>query len=177
MERKRDFTWLKDWRVSVVGGVLAGFLAGLLIFRWPGHLPPAWGDIPGWITAAATVGLLLGAIFTVIYAIKTFDEQARQVAILVEENKRQGHDRHRAQASQVFVLANPYIREGEPIRSIEVTVKNTSQQPIYDLNMLDRDETGQWIELDDPSTFASFCQTTSTRGAPASSPAFQSRAS
>jgi hypothetical protein len=149
MERKRVVSW-KDWRVSAVGGAFAGFVVALLIFRWPGHLPPAWGDIPGWITAVATVGLLLGAIITAGYAIKAFGEQAREVAILVEENKRQGYDRHRAQASQVFVLANPHIREGEPISSIEVTVKNTSQQPIYDLNLLWRDESGKWTELDDP---------------------------
>jgi hypothetical protein len=149
----------------------------MLIFGSPWHLSPAWGDIPTWISAIATTGLLIGAIITARYAIKAFSEQSREVAILAEENERQALERRRAQASQVFVLAKPDIREGEPISSIEVTVKNTSRQPIYDLNLLWRDETGEWIELGDPSTFASSCQMTSTSGAPASSPASQSRVS
>ena len=36
------------------------------------HLPPAWGEIPTWITAIATVGLLAGATVTEAYAIRAF---------------------------------------------------------------------------------------------------------
>ena len=70
MEPKRDFSWLKNWRVlTLCGGCLfAGFLVGMLIFGSPWHLPPAWGDISTWITA--TAGLLVGAIITAIYAAK-----------------------------------------------------------------------------------------------------------
>ena len=32
-------------------------------------------DVPGWITALATVGLLIGAIITAVYAIKAFGKQ------------------------------------------------------------------------------------------------------
>jgi NADH:ubiquinone oxidoreductase subunit 5 (subunit L)/multisubunit Na+/H+ antiporter MnhA subunit len=90
MERKQDISWLTDSRVlTVCGGcVFAGFLAGLLIFGWPWHLPPAWGDIPTWIEALATVGLLIGAIITVRYAIKAFREQAKEVAIGTRERPR-----------------------------------------------------------------------------------------
>jgi Sec-independent protein translocase protein TatA len=79
--RKRDYSWLKNWRVrTLCGGCLfAGFLVGMLIFGSPWHLPPAWGDIPTWITAIATVGLLAGAIVTAIYAIRAFREQAKEV--------------------------------------------------------------------------------------------------
>ena len=48
----------------------------MLIFGSPWHLPPAWGDIPTWITGIATVGLLTGAIITARYAIKAFGKQS-----------------------------------------------------------------------------------------------------
>jgi hypothetical protein len=65
---------LRDVRVwGLVGtGVAMGFMIGLLIFGKPWHLPPAWGDIPTWISAIATVGLLIGAVITAKYAIKAF---------------------------------------------------------------------------------------------------------
>jgi hypothetical protein len=63
MARNRDLSCLKDWRVLIVCSccIFAGFLLGMLIFGSPWHLPPAWGDIPTWITAIPTVGLLAGA--------------------------------------------------------------------------------------------------------------------
>lgn len=72
---------LRDLRVwSLVGaGVGVGFVIGLLIFGKPWHLPPAWGDIPTWISAIATVGLLIGAIITAQYAIKAFRAQSKEV--------------------------------------------------------------------------------------------------
>ena len=70
MERKQDLSWLKNWRVLTLwgGGIVAGFLLGMLIFGSPWHLPPAWGDIPTWITGIATAGLLTGVIITPIQA-------------------------------------------------------------------------------------------------------------
>jgi hypothetical protein len=94
MERKRDFSWLKDGRVLIVCGVclFAGFALGLLIFGSPWHLPPAWGDIPTWITALATVGLLIGAIITARYAIKAFRKQSEELEEQREINKLQAED-------------------------------------------------------------------------------------
>jgi hypothetical protein len=47
------------WRPGTVAFgllcVLAGFLIGLLLFGSPWHLPPAWGDIPTWLTAIGTI--------------------------------------------------------------------------------------------------------------------------
>ena len=63
-------------------GVIAGFAIGLLVSGGPWHLPPAWGDIPTWISAIATIGLLTGAIITARYAILAFREQSRGVASL-----------------------------------------------------------------------------------------------
>ena len=102
------------------------------------------------LTAAATVALAVLAFATAIFAGLAYCKQSKEVGILLEQHKREVHDRRRAQASRVFVLANPSLQEDEPISSIEVSVKNTSQQPIYDLILLWRDETGEWIELGDP---------------------------
>jgi hypothetical protein len=41
MERRPDFSWPKDWRAGAIGGGIAGFLAGMLTFGSPWHLPPA----------------------------------------------------------------------------------------------------------------------------------------
>ena len=129
MERRPDFSWLKDGRVLILCGgcAFAGFLAGMLIFGSPWHLPPAWGDIPTWITAIATVGLLGGAIITAIYAARAFRKQAAEVAILVEENNRQAAERRRAQAASVFI--------GLPIRGIRLvqpSAQNAGSLPVFD---------------------------------------------
>lgn len=72
---------LRDVRLwGLVGaGVAIGFMIGLLIFGKPWQLPPAWGDIPTWISAIATIGLLIGAIITAKYAIKAFRAQPKEV--------------------------------------------------------------------------------------------------
>ena len=96
----------------------------MLIFGSPWHLPPAWGDIPTWITGIATIGLLIGAIITARYAIKAFGKQsdqleeqrkinAEQTTVLalqaeelgesLEERKREAEQRRSAQAARVFI--------------------------------------------------------------------------
>ena len=94
MERKRALSWLTDGRVLIVCGacLLAGFVLGMLIFGSPWHLPPAWGDIPTWITSIATVGLLTGAIITARYAIKAFRKQSEELEEQREINKLQAQD-------------------------------------------------------------------------------------
>lgn len=129
MKRIRDFSWRGNWLVLTLcgGSLFAGFLLGMLIFGSPWHLPPAWGDIPTWISAAATVGLLIGAIVTARYAIKAFRKQAEEVAALVAENNRQAAERRRAQASSVFI--------GLPIRGIRLvqpSAQNASSFPVHD---------------------------------------------
>jgi len=140
MERKRDLSWLTNWRVLTLCGscLFAGFLVGLLIFGSPWHLPPAWGDIPTWITAIATVGLLFGAIVTAIYAIRAFREQSKEVGLLAEENKRQAYERRRAQAVRVFTGApQPPRRESEsdPFLMSVPYVRNASDLPVYDVQL------------------------------------------
>jgi hypothetical protein len=56
-------------------------------------------DVPTWMTAIATIGLLAGAA---IYVVKAFGGQAKELAILAEQNERDRAERHRAQAARVF---------------------------------------------------------------------------
>jgi hypothetical protein len=84
-------------------------------------------DVPGWITAIGTAALAAGAIFTVIYAIKTFGAQARQVALLVKENNRQAEERRRAQAAGVYIGIR---RDGN--RLIQPAAFNSSELPVFD---------------------------------------------
>lgn len=135
---------------------------------------PIWAaDVPGWITAIATAGLLIGAIITAIYAAKAFGKQseqledqrkinkeqtrvlglqAKELSASLSQRERDAAERHRAQASRVFIWqeyreGNPaqyeappdYIRHlgslphGESRPLMVAHVKNTSEQPVYDL--------------------------------------------
>lgn len=146
-------------------------------------------DVPTWITAIATVGLLAGAIITALYAIRAFRAQAHEISdqgemlkiqsgqleeqrkinteqmtVLglqaeelrksLEEREREAEQRHRAQASRVFIWqqyreGNPalyddppdYVKHLGPLpngesRSLMVAhVRNASDQPVYDLRV------------------------------------------
>ena len=63
-----------------VAGLFAGFAVGLLVSGEPWHLPPAWGDIPTWITGVATAVLAVFAIITAFYARRAFREQSQEVS-------------------------------------------------------------------------------------------------
>lgn len=131
--------------------------------------------VPGWITAIGTAGLLIGAIVTAIYAIKAFHEQSQQLAdqrkvnaeqtIVLElqtrelneslaERKREAKQRKIAQASQVFIwteATDEPVGEGRQRLvgrrvAIIAHLKNTSQQPVYDLVITWRKESVPWGE-------------------------------
>ena len=91
-------------------------------------------DVPGWITALATFGLLIGAIITARYAIKAFGKQteqledqrtvnAKQTDVLelqatelresLDERRREAELRHRDQAARVPSGAPRRIRPGQ----------------------------------------------------------------
>jgi hypothetical protein len=72
--------------------------------------------------------------------------QASELSESLEERKREAAERRRAQASRVFVWAEPSPKISDPITAIALTVMNTSQQPIYDQTLLWRDRTGEWTE-------------------------------
>ena len=152
---------IRNGRVQfLVGlGVIAGFAVGLLISGRPWHLPPAWGDIPTWIEALATIGLLIGAVITARYAIKAFGKQteqledqrtlnreqtkvlelqARELRESIDEREREREQRHRDQASRVFITqeAAPTVPAGYAEKEgigpfVTATVVNTSGQPVY----------------------------------------------
>jgi len=87
-----------------------------------------WATIvPGWITAIATAGLLIGAVITAIYAARAFSKQSREVAILGEQNDRDIDERHRAQAARVFTG----VEDVRP-RYAHPYAKNGSDFPVYD---------------------------------------------
>lgn len=73
---------------------------GMLLFGSPWHLPPAWGDIPTWISAIATIGLLIGAIITARYAIKAFEKQSDEVRAI----ERQVQDQEELTRQQAELL-------------------------------------------------------------------------
>jgi hypothetical protein len=117
-----------------------------------------WSTIvPTWITAVATVGLLVGAVITAIYAVRAFDEQSRQLIdqrevnseqtkvlrlqaeelkASIEERHNQADERRRGQASLIYVWEDRIVEHPAGVGSVSTVtahVKNTSDQPIYDL--------------------------------------------
>lgn len=105
-------------------------------------------DVPAWIGTLATVGLLIGAIITAMYAIKAFRTQSEQLAdqrkiserqteVLelqatelresLDERERQAVERRRAQAVNVYI--------GLPLRGIRLvqpSAQNASSLPVFD---------------------------------------------
>ena len=130
---KPDFAWLKDKRVitpAVVCGVV-GFLAAMLIFGKPWHLPPAWGDIPTWIaTIAATVA---GTIAYRVYRIEARRDQ-------ISDEERRG-----AQASKIaawYGYRTESVIDTSRVQAINVEkpiwgayLRNASDLPVYDLTV------------------------------------------
>jgi hypothetical protein len=115
-------------------------------------------DVPGWISAIAAVGLLVGAIITARYAIKAFRAQSDQLAderkvnkqqteVLalqaeelresLAERRREAVERRNAQEAQVPIALKVVAKSREGGPEIEATVVNASerQQPIYDVQL------------------------------------------
>ena len=83
--------------------------------------------VPGWITAIATAGLLIGATVTAVYAAKAFGKQAQEVGILLEQNKREAAERRRVQAARVFIGAPRDL-----VRLVHPYAQDASDFPVYD---------------------------------------------
>lgn len=125
-------TWIRHvatrWRWTYLAtGCLA--LAGLIYAGYRNRHSWHWGDFPTWVAAIATLGLLIGAAITVYYARKAFNAQSQQLADQLElsgkqavvlgpqeaelkqsiaERRRDRDQRHRAQASLVFITMDVY---------------------------------------------------------------------
>jgi hypothetical protein len=82
--RKRDLTWLKDYRVVAlsIASAVGGFLLAVVLFIQPWHLKPAIGDLATWMTAvvgAVAAGFVLA--------------QLRQQQKAIEEDRIRGRKR------------------------------------------------------------------------------------
>jgi hypothetical protein len=111
----------------------------------------SWGDVPTWIGAMGTIGLLAGAIVTAVFAVQAFHEQSKEVTILesqlsdqralalkqmevlslqAEEIRASLEVRRREQAVRVFTWVEATDR-GRGRFVVHVT--NESERPIYGL--------------------------------------------
>jgi hypothetical protein len=99
--------------------------------------------IATWIAAVATVVLAIGAIVTAMYAIKGYRKQSQQTRLFQQQVDGDIAQRRRSQASQVFAWIEPRPFEGnsEDLR-LTGCVRNTSQQPVYDISLNLEDKMG-----------------------------------
>lgn len=169
---RRRGSLLSNRRVQgLAGGVVIGFLVGLLIFGKPCGLPPAWGDIPTWITAIATMLLAAFAVITAYYARQAFRTQSEQLAdqkrvntkqidalnLQVRELRASLTERKRAQASKVDIRTDvgPDPRFGvipgaasiPAPETVSARVTNDGDQPIYNAELIWDDGTLSYIEF------------------------------
>ncbi len=81
------------------------------------------------LTAIATAALAVFAIVTAAFAFLAYRAQAKEVGILLEQRKREALERHRAQATRVFI--------GAPHQTAAITpyVMNASDFPVYDVQL------------------------------------------
>jgi hypothetical protein len=82
------------------------------------------------ITAAATVVLAVFAIVTAWYARNAFRKQAEEVALLVEQSKRDAGELRRSQAAKVFLAA-----PDDPVQMVSPYAQNASSFPVYDAQL------------------------------------------
>jgi hypothetical protein len=82
--------------------------------------------LAAWVSAGATVGLLIAAVITAVFALNAYRKQSREVELLQKQFDRDSAERRRAQAAQVFV----WVSQDAPDKAY---VKNSSKQPVYDL--------------------------------------------
>jgi hypothetical protein len=91
------------------------------------------------VTAVTNVVLALFAIVTGVFAWLAWRGQKRQLGDLYGEREREGEERRRAQAVQVYVWqtppTTPLQRGGGPETSRTASLVNSSRQPVYDVTI------------------------------------------
>jgi hypothetical protein len=92
--------------------------------------PFSWAD-PAWLTALATIGLLVFAVLTALAAFVALAKQSHEVRVLVGQAERDAEDRRRAQAAGVYVVVPG---PGHP-DSDRMIVRNASAAPVFDLRL------------------------------------------
>jgi len=83
--------------------------------------------------------------------IRVLGLQAAELHESLEERQRESAKQRRAQASRVFIWIRASPEGSDPIDAAAVGVKNTSQQPIYDLSLFWRIGSGERNEHPDPA--------------------------
>lgn len=83
--------------------------------------------------------------------IRVLGLQAAELHESLEERQREAAERRRAQASRVFIWIRASPEGSDPINTAVVGVKNTSQQPIYDLSLSWRIGSGEQNEHPGPA--------------------------
>jgi len=131
VESQGERSWLKDRRVVLfgIGCALGGFLAGLLIFGEPWHLPPNWGDIPTWllVVVAAVAGWIALSQLRQQQEIIEEDIKRRQKRDnLLDGQLRELADREKArqrdQAEQINLVPWP-VKLPKPITGAEAEAR------------------------------------------------------
>jgi hypothetical protein len=98
---------MPKWLPWVGGVVAAAAVAALVVSGIVNQHSWSWGDFPDWITAVATLGLFIGAGFTVYYARKAFTGQADQLSLQARQlrlQQRQLKDQRKINEEQANVL-------------------------------------------------------------------------
>ena len=111
------------------------------------------------LTAVFTGVLAVGAIVTAILAFLVFRAQFKEVGLLQQQNEREACERRRAQASGVFIWQAPLSTLQQSSTSAEVDlasgkrrvryithVRNTSEQPVYELVIMSTDGSTTFTE-------------------------------
>ncbi len=139
-------------RLAIAGtvSIVVAFAVLAVIFgrNW------SWGGVPDWVTAVGTFGLLVGAVFTAVFAVQAFREQSREVRLLedqvndqralalkqvevlglqADEIRASLEIRRRDQAARVFT----WVEVTSHVRGqFRVHVTNSSDRPVYGLTFL-----------------------------------------
>jgi len=106
----KKLAWLGGRRTAWIAGPVAGFVIALLVFKWPGHLAAAWGDVPTWILAVFAV---FGAALA-LSQLSILRQQAADAAIT--ERRRQAEEVEATSRGTGFGV-----------------IENNSRRPITDL--------------------------------------------
>jgi hypothetical protein len=136
--------------IAATAGIAVAFAVLAVIFghRW------SWGGVPDWINAIGTLGLLAGAVFTALFAVQAFREQAKEVRLLenqvsdqrglarkqvevlslqADEIRVSLENRRRDQAERIFT----WVEIVSPERGrFMIHVTNESDRPVYGLAFL-----------------------------------------
>jgi hypothetical protein len=136
--------------ITAMAGIVVAFAVLAIIFghRW------SWGGVPDWINAIGTLGLLAGAIFTALFAVQAFREQAKEVRLLedqvsdqrglarkqvevlslqADEIRMSLENRRRDQAERIFTWVETLSAERGRFL---IHVTNESDRPVYGLAFL-----------------------------------------